>query len=92
MSVRAVDVAIHRLRALMDEMVDVDPEDWLPEHTLHVMDGSAGFMVRLLIPTRRRPAPAGASSPWSHPPLGAPLPSSASYRTSELNGAISESS
>ena len=36
MSVRAVDVAIHRIRALMDEMVDVEPGDWLPEHTLHV--------------------------------------------------------
>ena len=36
MSVRAVDVAIHRIRTLMDEMAGVEPEDWLPEHTLHV--------------------------------------------------------
>ena len=35
MSVRAVDVAIHRIKAFMDEMVDVEPERWLPEHTLH---------------------------------------------------------
>lgn len=36
MSVRAVDVAVHRARALMDEMEGVDPEAWLPEHTLHI--------------------------------------------------------
>ena len=36
MSIRAVDVAIHRLRALRAEMEDVDSEDWLPEQTLHV--------------------------------------------------------
>lgn len=36
MSVRAVDVTVHRARALMDEMEDVDPEAWLPEHTLHL--------------------------------------------------------
>ena len=35
MSVRAVDIAIHRLRALMDEMEDVDPARWLPDHMLH---------------------------------------------------------
>ena len=35
LSVRAVDVAIHRIKAFMDEMVDVEPEHWLPEHTLH---------------------------------------------------------
>ncbi len=37
MSVRAVDVAIHRLRAFLDEMGGVDPEHWLPEHTLHAL-------------------------------------------------------
>ena len=36
MSVRAVDVAVHRVRALMDEMEDVDPEHWIPEHTLNL--------------------------------------------------------
>ena len=36
MSVRAVDVAIHRAHEFMDEMEDVDPEHWLPEHTLHL--------------------------------------------------------
>ena len=36
MSVRSVDVAVHRVRALMDEMEDVGPEHWLPEHTLHL--------------------------------------------------------
>ena len=36
MSVRAVDVAIHRLRALLDEMEGVDSESWLPTHTLHL--------------------------------------------------------
>ena len=36
MSVRAVDVAIHRARALIDEMEGVDSENWLPDHTLLV--------------------------------------------------------
>ncbi len=36
MSARAVEVAIHRLRAMNAEMEDVDPALWLPEHTLHV--------------------------------------------------------
>lgn len=36
MSVGAVDVAIHRLWALMDEMLGVEPEDWLTEHILQV--------------------------------------------------------
>ena len=36
MSVRAVDVAVHRARVLMDEMEGVDPEAWLPEQTLHL--------------------------------------------------------
>ena len=36
MSVRSVDVAIHRARALMDEMEDLDPGCWLPEPTLLV--------------------------------------------------------
>ena len=36
MSVRAVDVAVHRGRALMGEMEDVDPERWLPDHALHL--------------------------------------------------------
>ena len=36
MSVRAVDVAVHRLRALLDEMEDVDSGSWLPAHTLHL--------------------------------------------------------
>ena len=36
MSVKSVDVAVHRARALMDEMEDVDPDHWLPKHTLHV--------------------------------------------------------
>ena len=36
MSARAVEIAIHRLRAMHAEMADVDPAHWLPEHTLHV--------------------------------------------------------
>ena len=35
-SARAVDVAIHRLRAMNAEIEDVDPAHWLPEHTLYV--------------------------------------------------------
>ena len=35
MNVRVVDVAIHRLRARLEEMEGVDPKHWLPEHTLH---------------------------------------------------------
>ena len=36
MSVRAVAIAVHRALAFMDEMDDVDPEAWLPEHTLYL--------------------------------------------------------
>ena len=44
-NVRAVDVAVHKARALMDEMEDADPEHWLPEHTLHLF---VDLMLRAL--------------------------------------------